>query len=108
MKTDGDCFYITGQAILDNIYKNPILVHGEVLGQGEVVGIRFAHAWIELDGKVIDKSNGNNISVDKDLYYRIGDIDDVKGKLYKYTSKEAKILMLKNCHYGPWDLRTQL
>lgn len=97
----GDCYDISGRFILnekkDSVMK---LVHGVVSGQGALTGLRIGHAWIEKDNEVIEKSNGHNSILPKDLYYSIGQIDEKE--IIRYTVKEAKEQMLKFEHFGPW------
>ena len=98
-----------GGFIIDNWTEPDILlVHGEVSGQGPLEGVRFGHAWIEIGDEVIDKANGKNIRMPKDVYYAVGNIKDKPGKLFKYTWSEARRKMLEHEHYGPWDLETEL
>lgn len=78
------------------------ICHGIVTGQGgDVVGRRFTHAWVEVNGDtVIDKSNGLDVEMDRSTYYRIGHIEE--SDVERYTVQEAMVQMLKTGHYGPW------
>ncbi len=102
---NGDCYYIAGKIILDNVFNekidNPILVHGEVTGQGSIAGIQYSHAWIEDGDTVIDRSNNRDIKLPAVFYYALGNIN--KRKTCRYTEKEAREKMLEFKHYGPWD-----
>ena len=83
-----------------------ILVHGEVAGQGPLEGLTYGHAWV-LDGDtVIDRSNGRNLRVPKVVYYALGGIEHI-GNLHKYTWEQARTLIVKNKHWGPWELKTR-
>ena len=43
--------------------------------------------------------------MDKKLYYKLGQIP-VKGyKIYKYSPEKAGIKMVRNKHWGHWDLK---
>lgn len=101
MKHNGDCFEIAGNMIIDIEDDNVMLCHGVVIGQGPIEGIRYVHAWIEKDGYVRDKANGNNLYMSIKKYYRIGQINEYMVR--KYTKPEAIKLLLKTKHYGPWD-----
>ena len=102
---NGDCFMAAGKYISDFAFQSQektFLVHGIVTGQGEIRGIRFLHAWVENNNMVIDKSNGKDLHIPKDLYYALGNINP--GEIVKYTYSEAIEKMLNNGHYGPWDI----
>ena len=86
---------------------NPMVVHGEVEGQGKIKGIRYGHAWIEDDVYVYDFSNGRNLMLLKEVYYYLGKIIQDKPKLYKYTFRQAREKMIETGEYGPWDLITE-
>lgn len=105
---DGDCFDKAVEVAerLEAYYPDIRIVHGEPIGTGgEALGIRFAHAWVELDlngfALVIDESNGNDVTISKDSYYAFGNI--VEADVVKYTLTEARVQMLRHKHYGPWQ-----
>jgi hypothetical protein len=104
---DGDCFEsaIETAERFENHYPDIKIVHGEPVGTaGEALGIRYPHAWTEMDingaSFVMDCSNGNNVLVSRDLYYAVGTI--VESDVMRYTLNEARAMMLKHKHYGPW------
>lgn len=99
---DGNCYEVAGNAALEAFIRgrDVTVCHGEVSGQGPLEGVRFGHAWIEQGGTVIDRSNGNNISMPVFAYYALGKIDP--GQVDKYTAKEAVEMMQATGHYGPW------
>jgi len=102
----GDCYEISGRYITDHCFmgeKDLLLVHGEVTGQGAIEGILYGHAWIEKGGLVIDKSNGRDLQLPKELYYALGRIE----KTFKYNCEEARKKILQYKHWGPWELITQ-
>jgi len=70
----GNCYQMAGNFVVDHNSKKYTLVHGMVNGQGELTGLKFGHGWVEDGNVVIDNSNGNNIKMDKDLYYKLGHI----------------------------------
>ena len=79
------------------------LCHG--VGILQTDGKPFGHAWVEYGNKCIDKSNGKSIELPKKLYYALGNIP-VKGhKIYKYSPEQAGLKMVRNKHWGPWDLK---
>lgn len=97
---DGDCFVVALQNVTSN--QNLYLCHGIVTGQGKLKGVQFAHAWNETDTDyVIDQSNGNNIILTKDAYYRLGHIDETT--VYRYTFKETAQHVIDTGTYGPWE-----
>ena len=102
----GDCFLVSGNLILENKFRkefeSPLLVHGFVTGQVEPVkGVRYLHAWVEVDDIVIDRSNGNDIMMPIALYYAIGEIRPDELKVY--TEVEACKKMLETGCFGDWD-----
>lgn len=96
----GDCFEAHGQIVLRARTAGFLLCHGTVEGTGgEVEGQRYDHAWIEVNGMVIDQSNGRNCSCTKRKYYEIGKVKDVK----RYTSEEVAKKTFETENWGPWD-----
>lgn len=101
----GDCFEVAGKMALHGLVSSGGLdssfrvVHGRAIGQGKIAGIAFEHAWVEINDVVIDQSNGRNIAMSRDEYYRIGKVHDVR----RYSAQEARECMLETEHYGPWD-----
>ena len=83
-----------------------ILVHAEVMGQGEIEGITFGHAFVIEGGYVFDKSNGRNIVLPKELYYAAGEIDAI-GNIHTYDYNQLQEKIIKFGHWGPWDLVTR-
>ena len=105
---NGDCYEANGRHVMNMMMapdtKKWKLCHG--VGILQTDGKPFGHAWIEYGGnKCIDKSNGNDINIPKKLYYEIGNFP-VKGyKIYKYSPEETGLKMVRNKHWGPWDLK---
>lgn len=100
----GDCFEVAGNMALQRLMSGEPLdasfrvVHGRPTGQGQLAGIVFDHAWVEIGDMVIDQSNGRNIIMRREDYYRLGKIESP----VRYSAYEARDLMLKTEHYGPW------
>ena len=109
----GDCYEAAFKFIMDECNFTPenskryILVHAEVMGQGEIEGTTFGHAFVVKDhALVIDRSNGRNLEMPAFLYYAIGQINDI-GNEHQYTWEEARQKALEIGTYGPWDLVTE-
>ncbi len=81
------------------------LCHGEVGVEGAA---RHFHAWAEYressHGTQVasDVSNGFDVRLPVDAYYRAGDITDV----HRYTVKRARELAVQHRRYGPWGWDT--
>lgn len=111
----GDCYQVAGRFALDGVKKLgsrafigvPYVVHAEVSGQGAISGLRYGHAWVEDDEFVYDFSNGREIILPKEFYYKIGQVKQVKPKFYKYTFQQARHKMAETGHFGCWDLKTE-
>lgn len=102
-KRDGDCFKVAADLVVDHSfpskYKGAVLVHGMASGRGEISGVRFGHAWVEIGDEVIDYSNGLNARLPKELYYAIGNIKTT----LRYSRKETMMNLMEHKHYGPWE-----
>jgi len=105
-RDNGDCFEAAGKYFMNIAGKKSArLVHGEVMGQGRLEGVHFAHAWVEQGALVVDKSNGRDAHLPKSFYYALGHIDEI-GNVYRYTFAQFQQKVLKFGHWGPWDLKT--
>ena len=105
----GDCYEAAGKYMMDNCMFGGcdlVLVHGEVMGQGRLEGMTYGHAWILNGNTVIDKSNGGNLHLPRQVYYSIGQIDNI-GNTHTYTWEEARRKIMDLGHWGPWDLKTK-
>jgi hypothetical protein len=105
----GDCYEAAGRYMMDNCMVQPAcgmkLVHAEVTGQGPIKGLKYGHAFVLDDrGTVIDRSNGRNVVMPKEVYYLLGQIGS---NAHEYTWDEARQKMLEFEHWGPWDLSTE-
>lgn len=107
MNGDGDCYMVAAQiATAHNAHPTAMLCHGTCTGSGPIEGVAFGHAWVEFrpfDGidrvvLVIDHSNGNEATFDRQTYYRAGECRDVT----RYTPAEARAMLQRHRHYGPW------
>jgi hypothetical protein len=88
---------------------SPVLVHALVRGHGILKGKRFPHAWVEDGNLVIDQSNGNDIRMEKRVYYALGGIKpNEKGAYVKYAYSDMKKKLVSTGHYGHWDLDEKL
>ena len=67
--------------------------------------VNLLGCWIEKGNQVLDYSNGKNLKINKKKYYELGGIPVKPYKLYKYTSTEMAVKMIKSEHWGPWDLK---
>lgn len=98
---EGRCFEAAIHALRS--FTNGTLVHGTPLGHaGEVAGIRYAHAWIELgDLLVVDLTMSGRPTMPRALYYRAASLTEAHVR--RYTADEAARLLCSSGHYGPWD-----
>jgi len=108
VRVDGDCYRVAADFVIDSKFLQSkstgndrvFLVHGMVTGQGPINGLRYDHAWVEVGGEVIDRSNGKNIHLSQTLYYAFGRISEED--LRRYSCKETAKNLLLHKHYGPW------
>jgi len=100
MTGTGDCFIVATELCIQKrgLYK---LAHGMVNGSFSTKGLRFAHAWCECGDVVIDKANGNNAKVPKDIYYELGGIEEYEVKRYNFT--EVREQLIEKGTWGPWE-----
>ena len=103
----GDCYQVAGRYMMDNgmFSKNPnlVLVHGIVTGQSEIEGVKYGHAWVEDGDMVIDKSNGRDLKIPKELYYMLGNISET----IRYSMSDMRKKIVETGHWGPWELQSQ-
>jgi hypothetical protein len=119
MRADGDCFEIAGRLITNILLwggdgmEAPTLVHATITGQGPIEGLPHVHAWIEHDKPLewpdgvvhhvrmaIDRSNGKDLEIPAVVYRNFARIHEHK----EYTPEEARQWILKEKHWGPWEL----
>lgn len=102
MKVEGDCYLAAARFLVSlGVDTDARLVHGEVTGQGDVAGIRYGHAWVEINGSVIDPSNGRKLCVERERYYQLGKIDP--SEVRSYSCHELLRATANSGHYGPWE-----
>ena len=103
----GDCFQAAVNYMVQQGPNSGLtLVHAEVMGQGDIDGKQFAHAFcVDSNDIVIDKSNGRDIRLPKAIYYAIGRIYDIDN-YHEYDYLEMSKMCVRYKHYGPWDLET--
>ena len=97
----GDCYAVALRLVCAN--PGALLVHGTVVGNGgDVLGVRYPHAWVELDGPAgticIDRSRGQDINAYRDAYYEAGKVEHAT----RYTYDEAKVMWTERQTIGPW------
>ena len=123
MTNMGNCYEAAGRFLMNNCTGQSnceyTLVHAEVIGQGQLNGVPYGHAWVEdSQGRVHDYSNGRNLIMPKEVYYLLGNVEnrvvwtddgrkEREPKIYKYTWQEASQMMLDMEHWGPWELETE-
>ena len=98
----GDCYSANGRSII-GADDSARLVHG--VGILPRDGKPFGHCWIEKGNLVLDYSNGKDIKISKNRYYELGNIPVKPYKIYKYTSEQMGLKMIRSGHWGPWDLK---
>jgi hypothetical protein len=104
MRARGNCYQAAAEWIVDCYMAGQDLAdirvcHGTALGQGPIAGIRFGHAWIEVDeDTVLEVANGAYDEFDRAGYYALGRIRNVQ----RYDFEQARRAMLDHGVYGPW------
>lgn len=102
----GDCYPVAANLVLyEKEYDGATLCHGVVSGQQALAGVRYGHAWVEADHGgvvcVIDKSNGLDVRVSREVYYKIGEIDP--DEVARYNRDEIRQVITRFGHWGPWE-----
>lgn len=103
----GDCFEASALQFLGmrgHIPPGMVLAHGTPkLTRSPFT--RFKHSWIEytFQGEHVcwDVSDGKDIKISRDKYYRTGNIDPLNVR--KYSAAKASRLIFEHGHYGPWE-----
>ena len=110
MKELGNCFDENGRYFLDNAQANWKIVHGVVINSADKKPM--GHCWIEVEYKFktprqqfvfvacIDKSNGNDVELPQEIYYKFGQISETK----KYDIDQYRKLLIQHENWGPWEL----
>jgi hypothetical protein len=98
----GDCYRAAVKWASASKRQGWTVVHGTV--RNLEVG-RLNHAWCERDGNVIDLATPVGMrEFKRDEYYRILEPEVSK----RYPAEHARLLFIRNRHYGPWDESEQL
>lgn len=118
LRTDGDCFQAAAEMVLEqwNMFSALPLIEGGVVVHGFPrlsiePHLPHAHAWVEVEQElpgdkaalltvVYDYSNGKQTEMPKEMYYKIGHIDD--GHLRRYSVADLKKMIIAHETYGPW------
>ena len=107
----GDCYEAAVNFVMDRCLFGRdcpyTIVHAEVAGQGALDGTNFGHAYVvdNNTGMVIDRANGRNVVMPRNVYETLGSIPQIDN-FHEYAWDEARRKMVKHEHYGPWDLQT--
>ncbi len=102
MMKRGDCYQAAAMLLLNmGSGSGATLVHGTVVGEGRLDGYPYGHAWIEINGTVLDPSNGRTICMGQEAYYARGRIEP--GSPRRYSWREALEGLVDSEHYGPWE-----
>jgi hypothetical protein len=96
----GNCYESAFMWVYENTGWDWVLVHGSCIGRGPIEGVRFGHAWVEIENLVIDTEK--QVTMPKDLYYEAGQITDT----HRYTRDEAIAMANKTGHFGCWHETT--
>lgn len=98
LSAEGDCYENALNLVLNITSDAVVLVHGRpTLTRAPFC--QYGHAWIEQGNYCID--GGSLVVVPKALYYQAGTIDPEL--CIFYTPEEARVMVLENKHYGPWE-----
>ena len=123
MSSLGDCYEVHGRFMLNNFddADDYILVHAEVMGQGQLAGVPYGHCFLihKATDMVHDLSNGRDLKMPRVIYYHLGKIDqsrywddklglvDRTPKIFEYTQQEVMKWMSETGTFGPWELETE-
>ena len=99
----GDCFRTAWNTFYNMIGDNPLLVHGVVTGRGPLQGVKFVHAWVEVDDMVYDKTMPMFAEgFPKQGYYGLANIED-DSLIFRYDSAKVADKASQYKTYGPWE-----
>ena len=100
----GNCYQMALRMATRHEAHGAVVVHGRPVYRGsELIDDpegRYDHAWAEVNGMVLDYSNGNEVELPAPMYYRVGEIQQQNCK--RYTVQAAHEHMMEFGHYGPW------
>lgn len=106
----GDCYRAAHLTVINSArsgdFREVVLVHGLVDGNGPLKGVRFGHAWVEVttpdQGVIVaDHSNGGRVYAKRDVYYKAGGV--VEAECRRYSAAQAAVMAMSSGHTGPWD-----
>ena len=121
----GHCFENTGRYMMNHNEPDLVLVHGYMMGQGPIEGVRFAHSWLErknseaIGGDLSrlakkDQDILGRTAIDMTTDERVADPVEMPAVLYRsvgqaevqheYTHEEVLKKMVETGHFGPWDM----
>jgi len=99
----GDCYEVSGKMLMNYYTKNTSdgwkLVHGTVVGQGKIEGVKYGHSWLEKGDLVFDYSNGRSVVIRKEEYYKLGQVTNT----HKYTAEQMNKKLVETGNWGPWE-----
>ena len=109
-RPEGDCYVAAYEMVAKMTEGTPpgelaeqdvFLVHGSVVPQvGPDAGRRIKHAWVEAGDQAIEAHGGKSATVARDHYY---EVTQARVRV-RYNPFEALTQLLRNRHYGPWDI----
>tara|TARA_B100001250_G_C19796940_1_gene789172 strand:+ start:671 stop:1045 length:375 start_codon:yes stop_codon:yes gene_type:complete len=116
----GDCYEVHGKFLSKQGPNSDfVLVHAECIGQGQIEGLPFGHAFLlnKATDEVHDLSNGRNIVLPRAVYFAVGKIEwpyyisdgnmiERSIKVYEYSWEQMMENTLRTRLWGPWDLET--
>jgi hypothetical protein len=98
----GDCYRAAVSWALASKAQGWSVVHGTVRN---LEAGRLKHAWCERGDDVIDLAMPVGMrDFKRDKYYRAVEPEITK----RYSAEHARLLLIRNRHYGPWEESEQL
>jgi hypothetical protein len=92
----GKCYEVAARWVLDSNSSQTFLIHGTIQGEGHP---RLDHAWCESAGQVFEAVEGK--WYDKYVHEQLFNAEET----LRYTKEEVLVNILKEEHWGPWDMR---
>ena len=113
LKRNGDCYESALKFVMDNDHEDYEVCHG-IVGGFEVDGVwipRHGHAWVEVNRPFefmpdedfwvcIDRANGKDAELPRDVYYKFGVIDSEE--IVRYSRIDALKQAASTGNFGPW------
>jgi len=66
--------------------------------------LRFAHAWIEINGMALDLSNNECRVIPAYKYRELAKVKKGPDTLVEYKLSDLLEKLVSHQHWGPWDL----